>query len=350
MIRLGDRYLLYSSVSRWGSRTSEQADLASSEVARTLRLHLEPGAPCPVCGSATHPVHADAALADLAARLRTDLATARTAAKDARAAQMEAERQRAKHDAQCAQAKTAIASTTARLEKAKGDWTVARSQALAHPGCPGGLPETPHQEDGAIGAAQVRITAAQQAATRAQDRLGQMRKDLAAMGGLQDSLRDELKTKAKDREAVTTAKADADRMLGLARQAAQNHRATAQRHASAVGPFLIPLKEAGDALNDPELLDRLEILVSRATRAREAQRSSKDLLAQLAPKVSGQASKTDAALQSADRARRDADARQLALNTLLQSALHFWEGNLPRRIARVSTTAGRRHFWRVTTH
>ena len=143
-----------------------------------------------------------------------------------------------------------------------------------------------------------------------------MRKDLTAMASRRDAIQDDLKTKAKDREAVTTAKADADRMLGLARQAAQNHRATAERHASAVGPFLAPLEEAGDALNDPELLDRLEILVSRVTKAREAQRSSRNLLAQLAPKVSGQVSKTEATLQLADRTRKEADARQLVLNNL----------------------------------
>lgn len=100
---------------------SQQADLASSDVARNLRLHLEFGTPCPVCGSAEHPIHADAALADLAARLRTDLAAARTAVHEARAAQMEAKRHLAIQDAQCAQAKTAIASTTARLEKATGE-------------------------------------------------------------------------------------------------------------------------------------------------------------------------------------------------------------------------------------
>ena len=295
---------------------SQQADLALSDAARAMRLHLEPGTPCPVCGSADHPIHADAALADLAARLRTDLAAARAAAQDARAAQMEAERQLFLHDARQAQAKTVIAATAARLEKAKGDWTAARSQARAHPGCPDDLPQNPDDDQSAIGAAQLRVTAAQQAAALAQDRLGQMRKDLVAMAHRRNALQDDLKTKAKDREAVTAAKADADRMLSLARQAAQNHRVTAERHASAVCPFLAPLKEADDALNDPALLDRLEILVRRVTSARDAQRSSGDLLAQLAPKVSGQVSKTDAALQSADRARRETEIRQLALHSL----------------------------------
>ena len=63
---------------------SQQADLALSEAARTLRLHLEPGAPCPVCGSAEHPIHADAALANLATRLRADMARARKDEQEAR--------------------------------------------------------------------------------------------------------------------------------------------------------------------------------------------------------------------------------------------------------------------------
>lgn len=65
---------------------SQRADLALSESARELRLRLEPGAPCPVCGSAEHPIHADAALADLASTLRADLANARQAERTSAAA------------------------------------------------------------------------------------------------------------------------------------------------------------------------------------------------------------------------------------------------------------------------
>lgn len=295
---------------------SQQADLALSEAARNLRLHLEVGAPCPVCGSSEHPIHADTALADLAARLRTDLTAARAAAHEALASRTEAERQHAIHDAQRAQAKMAIAATTARIEKALGDWNAARAQALAPPGCPEGIPDTLGTDNGAIEAAQLRISAAQQAEAEAQDNLGQMRRYLADVATRRDALREDMKARATDREKVTLAKADANRVMELARQAEQNHRTAAERHASAVSPFLVSLHEADNALDDPGLLARLEHLVDRVTKAREAQQVGRALLAELAPKMSGQVSRTEAALQAADRARKELEARQQALSGL----------------------------------
>lgn len=297
---------------------SEQADLALSEAARNLRLRLEPGTPCPVCGSTEHPIHADVALANLAARLRTDLAAARKTAQDARTAQMTVERQRADHEAQVKQAKAAIASTKLRLEKAQVDWSAARLQALAHPGCPQDLAEIPDEDLSELEAARLRIGAAQQAEVSAQDRIAELRKDLAEKARRRDALREDLTAKSTSRDTVATAMTDADRVLSLVRQAAQNQRTTAERHASSFTKFLAPLEEAGDALNDPDLLTRLEILVQRVEQARLARQSARDLLAELAPKVSGQVSKTEAALQLSDRARKDAEARQQALINLRQ--------------------------------
>lgn len=297
---------------------SEQADLALSEAARNLRLRLEPGTPCPVCGSAEHPIHADAALADLATRLRTDLAAARKTAQDARTAQIAAERQRAGHEAQVKQAMVAIASTKSRMEKAQVDWSAARLQALAHPLCPQDLTEIPDVDLSGLEAARLRVVAAQQAEANAQDSLVQMRKDLAGTARRRDTLREDLKAKSDSRDTVAAATTDADRMLSLARLAAQNHRTTAERHASSVTKFLAPLEETGDDLNDPDLLDRLETLVQRVEKARLARQSAREILAELAPKVSGQVSKTEAALQLSDRARKDADDRQEALSDLRQ--------------------------------
>lgn len=296
---------------------SEQADLALSEAARNLRLRLEPGTPCPVCGSNEHPIHADAALTNLAARLRMDLAAARKTAQDARTAQRVAERQRADHEAQIKQAKAAMASTKLRLEKAQVDWSAARLQALAHPGCPQDLSETPDEDLSELEAVRLRIEAAQQAEVSAQDRIAELRKDLAERARRRDALREDVKAKSASRDNMVTATTDADRMLSLARQAAQNHRTTAERHAAAVTKFLAPLEQS-DALNDPDLLDRLDILVQRVEKARLARQSARDLLVELAPKVSGQVSKTEAALQLSDRARKDAEIRQEALNDLRQ--------------------------------
>jgi hypothetical protein len=104
------------------------------------------------------------------------------------------------------------------------------------PGCPEGLPETPDDDRGAIEAAQLRIRAAQEAEAEAQDNLTQMRSFLADVTTRRDSMREYMKAKATDREKVTLAKADANRVMELARQAEQNHRTAAERHASAVSP------------------------------------------------------------------------------------------------------------------
>ncbi|WP_444430799.1 hypothetical protein ACTTAM_07530 [Rhodobacter capsulatus] len=62
----------------------EQADLALSDAARSLRAQLSAGSPCPVCGALEHPTPAEAGLAHLAERLRADQAAARGAAQAAR--------------------------------------------------------------------------------------------------------------------------------------------------------------------------------------------------------------------------------------------------------------------------
>ncbi|ANP89909.1 hypothetical protein [Rhizobium leguminosarum] len=93
---------------------AERADMAVSDAAQQLRLRLEPGIPCPVCGSAEHPTHADSALADLAAGLRADLAVARAAVEVARDKQGEAQRaqDRAQGELELAGRNAQTASTT----------------------------------------------------------------------------------------------------------------------------------------------------------------------------------------------------------------------------------------------
>jgi DNA repair protein SbcC/Rad50 len=229
-----------------------------------------------------------------------------------------AERQRTFQEAQIAQAESAIAMTTANIERARNDWVAARTKALAVPGCPGGLPETLDVDLGGVDAMRLCVGEAQQAEAKAQDTLAEFRKNLTGIIAQREALRVHLGTKAAERDTVTTARAEEDRQLSLARQAAQNNRATAERHASAVNPLLLALKEGDKALDDPELLGRLENLVGRVTKSRQIQKSAKDLLAELDPKVSWQASKSEAAAQLADSAKQQADARQLALDALRQ--------------------------------
>jgi len=60
------------------------AEASISDAAVQLRAGLDDGQPCPVCGSNDHPGHIEGALAELAAKLRSDLSEARSRADNAK--------------------------------------------------------------------------------------------------------------------------------------------------------------------------------------------------------------------------------------------------------------------------
>ncbi|WP_295532889.1 AAA family ATPase, partial [uncultured Thioclava sp.] len=62
----------------------DRAEAAASDMASELRRSLEPDAPCPVCGSQTHPVEADDALIRIAREMRQQLDGERRALETAR--------------------------------------------------------------------------------------------------------------------------------------------------------------------------------------------------------------------------------------------------------------------------
>jgi DNA repair protein SbcC/Rad50 len=294
---------------------SKQADLALSDAARNLRLRLEPEVPCPVCGSTEHPIHADAALAELASRLRADLASARQSAQDARKAQSTAERQHAQAEAQIEQARNGVATANRRLEKTEGDWATARAEAYALPGCPE-LSERPGNDLTALQAARQQVLEAQTEVAEAQNNVAKLRKELTQSSERRETLRDLLKAKAAEQEQVANAKSQVDRDLVLARQAAQNHNALKDRYGAALAPLLASLEESPDSLSDPALSERLEALVNRVISARQAQTRAKDLLTELGPKIAGQTSKSEATAVTAERTRKEMGARQTLLDDL----------------------------------
>lgn len=290
------------------SAPSEQADLALSDAARALRLRLEPNAPCPVCGSIEHPIHVDSALADLAKRLREDLAGARQAAREADKALSTAGRQLAQAEAQASEAKHRIVFAQTRLRKAESDWVLSHEEACAIPGCPE-IPDLPEQDMDLLQAARQQVFANQAVEARAQADLANLRKELATSTGRRETLRMGLRTTAEQREEIAQARSEADRALVLAQQAADNHNALAERQKASLAPLLIALNEPEDALNDPHLWPRLNALVGRVAQARQSQSRSKDILADIGPKIAGQASKSEAATAAAERALQDATAR-----------------------------------------
>lgn len=295
---------------------AEQADLALSDAARNLRLRLELGSPCPVCGSTEHPVHAEAALADLALRLRADLESARRSAQDARKAESAAGQQFAQADASAEQARNAIASATQRIEAADSELTSTRSEALGLTGCPE-LPEEPWRNLSALQTLLRQITEVQTGETKAQSDIDDLRRQLGEVSEKRESLRELMKSKASELEKLATEKSEAGRDLVVAGHASRHHNALKDRLSATLLPLLSSLGEPLEALRDTEFSERLEALVNRVQAARDAQARARNLLLELGPRIAAQTSRSEICATTVNQARKKADSRQSALDNLV---------------------------------
>lgn len=291
----------------------ERADLAASDAAQALRLRLEPGTPCPVCGATDHPTHADAALAELAASLRTDLAAARLASNSARSQLAEALRQQDRTAEQAEQAETDGARAGEKIKAAREVWRNARLLAHDLPDCPA-LPDDPTQA-ARLPALATETTQRQKAETDAQGQLARMRQELTDLTAQRESLRNALTGHGTKREALTAARAEARNAENLAKRDAATGGEQASRLAAALTPILTTLHEAG-ALNDPELSDRLAARVARVAGLRATRDQTSAALSTLAPRIATATSQAEGAATQAATATAQAEARNTALLAL----------------------------------
>ncbi len=284
----------------------EQADLALSDAAKELRLRLEPDTPCPVCGSREHPVHVDKALADLALRLRSDLAAARQGADLARAQQRDAERFLATAEAQSDQARRSAATSNNLCTKALSDWAQALTTAraldpqIAFPARPG--------DRALLTAISARTQADHLAHATAQAEIASLRTTLSTTNTQLETLRQTAMARNADREALAAQRGTADRALALARQTVLTEQTLADQRAATLAPLLSPLG-AADALADPTLATRLAALVQRALAARDLHRTATDRLSDLLPRIAAQSSTAHNLTQAADLAHAQSKGR-----------------------------------------
>jgi exonuclease SbcC len=288
----------------------ERADLAASEAAQAMRLRLEPGAPCPVCGATDHPTHADAALADLAAGLRKDLAAARQASDFARKQQAETLRQQDRATAQAKQAEADGARAGAGIEAALDLWQDARRRAQNLPDCPD-LTEDP-QNAATLPALAADVAALQQAETKVQGDLAQMRQELTNLTTQRESLRNALTGHGTVREALSTARATAQNAENLARRDATTANDQATRLATALTPILTTLEET-TALGDAALADRLADRVAMVEGQRSTRDEARAALTTLAPRIATARSQAEGASAQAATATAQAETRKAAL-------------------------------------
>lgn len=289
---------------------SERADLAVSDLARDLRLRLEPGVPCPVCGSGDHPVHADTALADLARDLRQRLTLARQSLSQATLLAADAQRRldRARDQAEQAQI----------LGKRSGDaliaignrWGEARLRAR-----PFGqdIAAQPGQALGQVAQLQAQANAAQRALQDAQATLAQARRDQSALALDQTALRRTIAAADLQRQDLTAQTATAQSKLALAQHKAQTAKAQQDRLAALLSPML---RDTGEDLTREGLLQRLTARVARITALQRDLDGARTLLAELAPLLAAATSRSESAVRQMTAAKSAHDTRESDLRDL----------------------------------
>ncbi|TBF02930.1 AAA family ATPase [Rhizobium ruizarguesonis] len=294
---------------------SERADLATSDAARDLRLRLEPGKPCPVCGSSDHPTHADVALADLAASLRADLASARKAADTARDALAKALRASDRAQTQDKHAKIDTVGAETRIVAALALWDTARDFAQTIPYCPD-LPPAPDNDQTLLPGLSSSIAESQQTEAAAQQQLATSRRELASLGTRQHTLRIAIANHATTRDGHNAEMAEVRSGWAVALSEAESARKTASRHAATLLPMLKQVDESEESLIDPALFERLAAKVSDIISLRESRERAAAGLSALIPHVATGESRAESARIRALKAQESATVRVKALEDL----------------------------------
>ncbi|ETD81263.1 AAA family ATPase [Rhodobacter capsulatus] len=289
----------------------EQADLALSDAARSLRAQLSAGSPCPVCGALEHPTPAEAGLAHLAARLRADQAAARGAAQAARDALTAAQGARATAEARGTQAAEDQRRAQTRAEAARAAWSDTQARVSARPLAPA-LPGTP--DPTALAAAQDRLCALQTAEAAAQAEISALRTRLTEAERDRERLRRALLAHRGTRERLAVQQAETAQEAALAE--ARRTEAAARRDglARALAPALARAGEDDPAA--PGLAERLAATVSAVGAARTGLQAAQEALSALAPQLAAARRDSETATaqaQSAAQAARDRDAAWAAL-------------------------------------
>jgi exonuclease SbcC len=222
----------------------ERASAAASENAQALRLRLVEGEPCPVCGATDHPTLADAALVDLARKLRADLEAARQAGAAARLALKTAEGQAAKAAAIVQHAADASAEGLARVEEAATIWQVARNKALGSGLCPD-LPEAPANGANAVATALAEVAQRRKALQTTLLQISYLRAEQTRASEARNSLTSQLETRGADRTRLAGEVAQTSQQVALTQQTAS----TAAQRRDDLDALLLPLLgSAGESI------------------------------------------------------------------------------------------------------
>ncbi|TCQ14634.1 AAA family ATPase [Rhizobium sp. PP-CC-3G-465] len=332
------------------SAPTQRADMAVSEAAQQLRLRLEPGIPCPVCGSTDHPTHADSALADLAASLRADLVAARAAVEVARDKQAAAQRAQDGAQKELELAGKNAQTANAKITAALADWQVAHGRAAKVPQCPS-LPSQIGEGLSGLDFLLAAADVARNAEAEAQTELADLRQKLVEVSRMREDLRKIIAGHATAREDLTAKHAVASSSRALSLRAAETAEVQVARHAKAISPLL---ERLGETLGDPELTERLENRVLKITGLRKTRDATAGALISLALLIAAAESRADNSSKNLDLGKDAVTARLNALQSLQAervpllggeaTSTHRTQHNEARKAAATALDAAREAF------
>lgn len=294
-----------------------RAEDAASEAALHLRQRLTPGEPCPVCGSADHPVHADEALARVAEDLRATVDAARARLDAAGNALVAANGRQASAAAQREDAAARIARAATALATAEAGFAAAAAEARTHWDLLGqDAPPCPAAPDALDPTAASLCAAARAACAEALGRARTLRADIASLTRQRDSEADAAESRARARRDAETALTAA---RGEARDARTRLDNTLERIASSdreLAGLLSPVG-VGSADLERDLSNLQHRLDTRVRAFRDAERALAAADAECRswqPQVAERRLREDAARQAAEAAARDLAERAAVLD------------------------------------
>lgn len=299
---------------------------AVSEAAGHLRAKLEPGQPCPVCGSADHPLLADAQHAAAAKELQSDMAEARRLHRQCQEDYALCAREKATQEDRAKLAGDAHAAAADRAKAAR-EGLEASAAALLATGCIDG-----DQADGwslaAIDAARDKLSARRGELQRRIQHCASQRRRCDQQRNAHRQLADLCAKRAEMVAQLGREIGEAERLIAVQEEKTSGATRTIRRLDLRLAPCLDLLGLESGALDDAatDVMARLTARIETWKGSQAAREAALGKLAELGPKITRAATTSEAASQEAARAASSTTERTKALKQLRDERAGLLDG------------------------